>query len=898
MDQRIADHRADVFEGLGKIVNLYPMLKPSFVSVAMLLGNLAFAQTAPVIDWQHAYGGSLYEKGYAVRQTGDGGYVLAGTASSNDGDVSGNHGYNDLWIIKLDPTGLLEWQRSYGGSSGDEAWSIDPTLDGGYIVAGVTLSSDGDVVGDPPGADCWVIKLDGNGDLEWQKALGGSGVERLYAIEQTTDGGYIMTGQTNSNNGDVSGNHGLDDVWIVKLDAMGTILWQRCLGGSNYDIAQAIQQTIDGGFVIAGWTSSNDGDVSGNHGSADFWVVKTDTAGIIQWQSAIGGSADETAFSVLQTIDHGFIVAGWSDSNDGDVSDNQGLHDLWIVKLDVNGTLQWQAPFGGTDYDLAYSVQQTADEGFVIGGRTESNDGDVTGNHGQSDVWLLKVDANGTLLWQTTLGGSDDDRGNAIQITTDGGYIVAGEAQSLDGDVTGNHGYDLWVIKLAADYNTITGSLFLDPNSNGMQDAGELSLAARTVHASGTGRFSISQPNGSYALTVLDTGNFSSEPTPLNYYSTVPGTQPSYFPSFGMVDSLNAFAFQPVVVANDLLITITPVTPFRPGHYAMYDLYYANIGTTALVGTVKFYPHLPIVGFSSASLVPSMVSPDSVAWTTPVLDPYHDGHIQVTVLVNPFAPLFIPVYSTARIEPVLGDAEPVNNEDGALVAVTGSFDPNDILVDRPSLLLSELSSPPFLEYAIRFQNTGTDTAFTVKIRDPLPGNADPSTFQFVNSSHPVQLQYNNEGHVLWFEFENILLPDSNVNEPASHGFVRYRIKPLSDLVVGDSILNQAAIFFDFNAPVPTNTASTVIETTTAVPFVDIVGLMLYPNPATGTLAVSCNIPVYDADIVIADTYGREVFRDKMQGTGQSLDLRGLAKGSYLFSLSSTHGSSIQRLVLQ
>ncbi len=425
--------------------------------IFFLAANLFLIQTnaqAPDIEWQKSLGGSNWDQANSIQQTADGGYIVAGYSYSNNGDVTGNHGDVDYWIVKLDNTGNIQWQKSLGGSDGDAAYSIQQTIDGGYIVAGETFSNDGDVTGNHEvGAlDYWIVKLDSSGDIDWQKSLGGSEWDIAYSIQQTTDGGYIVAGETLSNDGDVTENHGEYDSWIVKLDNSGNIQWQKSLGGSGGDGAYSIQQTTDGGYILAGSSNSNDGDVTDNHGSADYWVVKLNSTGDMQWQKSLGGSGGDGAYSIQQTNDGGYIVAGSSNSNDGDVTGNHGSADYWVVKLDNTGDIQWQKSLGGSGVDIAYSVQQTTNGGYIVAGHSKSNDGDVTGNHGAGDYWIVKLDSNGNILWQKSMGGSSADYARSIQQTTDGGYIVAGFTWSNDGDVTGNHGsHDYWIVKLSPD---------------------------------------------------------------------------------------------------------------------------------------------------------------------------------------------------------------------------------------------------------------------------------------------------------------------------------------------------------------------------------------------------------------------------------------------------------------
>ncbi len=428
----------------------------------LLFAGLCLAQ--PSLVWQRALGGSGSDGAHSIEQTSDGGFIVAGHSYSNDGDVSGNHGYNDYWVVNLNSAGDIIWQKCLGGSYEDYAYSIQQTSDGGYIVAGWSGSNDGDVSGNHGNHDYWVVKLNSAGAIEWQRALGGSGTDEAFSIQQTSDGGFIVAGYSYSNDGNVSGWHeGYDsygsptsDYWVVKLNSAGAIVWQRALGGNDKDVARSIQQTTDGGYIVAGYSESNDGDVSGNHGGVDSWIVKLNSAGALVWQKCLGGSSGDYAYSIQQTSDGGFIVAGVSYSNDGDVSGWHGSWDSWVVKLNSAGALVWQKCLGGSSDDWAYSIQQPSDGGFIVAGVSYSNDGDVSGWHGSWDSWVVKLNSAGALVWQKCLGGSYDDEAFSIQQTSDGGFIVAGYSESNDGDVSGHHGVyddtDYWVVKLSSDF--------------------------------------------------------------------------------------------------------------------------------------------------------------------------------------------------------------------------------------------------------------------------------------------------------------------------------------------------------------------------------------------------------------------------------------------------------------
>ncbi len=430
-------------------------------TTAFFIYNFSFAQSG--IQWQKCLGGTSGDAAWSVQQTSDGGYIVAGNSYSTDGDVTGHHdslSFNsDFWIIKLDGSGTLLWQKCLGGSEGDGAYSIQQTADGGYVVAGYSASNDGDVTGlHGSSSDFWIVKLNASGTLQWQKCFGGTDVEIANSIQQTVDGGYIIAGETSSSDGDVIGLHdtlpSLNDFWVVKVDSVGSLQWQKCLGGFGIDEAYSIKQTLDGGFIVAGLTWSNSGDVTGFHGWDDFWIVKLDNTGALQWQKCLGGSFSEEAFSAVQTTDGGYVVVGHAGSSDGDVTSSHSSRDCWIVKLNGSGGLQWEKSLGGTDFDYGNAVRQTSDGGIIIAGTTLSNNGDVTANHGSLDWWIIKLDGSGTLQWQKSFGGTDTEHISSIEQTTDGGFIVAGSTQSNDGDVSGNHSTstdDFWVVKLSFD---------------------------------------------------------------------------------------------------------------------------------------------------------------------------------------------------------------------------------------------------------------------------------------------------------------------------------------------------------------------------------------------------------------------------------------------------------------
>ncbi len=238
---------------------------------------LKIAGNTGLIEWEKNYGGLGNDTPYRILQLADSSYIVAGTTTSNDGDVSFNHGGYDYWIVKLSPNGTMEWEKTFGGSSEDILRSIDFTQDGGFILAGNSKSLDGDVSINYGARDFWIVKISESGNLQWEKSYGGTSEELLSNIEQTPNGDYIISGFTGSIDGHVSNNHGGFDYWLVRTNSSGSIIWTKCYGGSNSDMLVDSTLTFDNSIALCGRSESIDGDVSENKGGADYWIVKLES---------------------------------------------------------------------------------------------------------------------------------------------------------------------------------------------------------------------------------------------------------------------------------------------------------------------------------------------------------------------------------------------------------------------------------------------------------------------------------------------------------------------------------------------------------------------------------------------------------------------------------------------
>ena len=391
----------------------------SIVLVAMLasagllivVGNAVadigtYAKAVSDEEWNRTFGRSNYDVGDSVQQTTESGYIITGWTKSYGA------GESDVWLIKTGVNGNEEWNKTFGGSSSDGGRSVQQTIDRGYIIAGWTYSCG---TGWP--GDVWLIKTDENGNEEWNKTFGGSYHDNGQTVLQTSDGGYIIVGYTESYGA------GYEDAWLIKTDANGNEEWNKTFGGSSRDYAYSLQQTSDGGYIIAGTTRSY------GAGGYDLWLIKTNFNGNEEWNKTFNRSDGDVGYSVQQTEDGGVIVAGYTYV--------AGYPDVWLINTDANGNEEWNKTFGGSHFDIGNSVQQTLDSGYIIAGETRSYDV-------RYDVLLIKTDASGNEEWNRTFGAkSRNDEGQSVQQTLDGGYIIAGHTWSY-----GAGNCDAWLIKV------------------------------------------------------------------------------------------------------------------------------------------------------------------------------------------------------------------------------------------------------------------------------------------------------------------------------------------------------------------------------------------------------------------------------------------------------------------
>ena len=398
-------------------------------------------------NWNKTIGGTDNDESVSLTRTSDKGYIITGYTGSKDKDfLDMNKGGYDIFVIKYDSNDREVWKKNIGGWKDDFGLNVIPSNDGGCIVTGKTLSNDGDFGGmNKGGEDLFVIKLNSQGKIIWKKLFGGTKDDGCYSINTTKDNGYILTGYTKSVDGDFSGfnwYYYYDDVFIMKIDSNGNMLWVKQFGGENGDVGVSVFQNNNGEYILTGHSNSYDGSFSGlNRKLSDIFVFKLDSIGNVIWKKSFGGSGEDIVSYIQPYNENSFIITGRTNSNDGDFREmNKGWYEMYVIRLDSVGNVIWKKSFGGTKNEESKSISFTFNGDIILVGNTMSNDGDFYNMNklvNSNDIFIIKLDSFGELLWKKTYGGKGNDQGRSLDVNNNGKIYVTGYSDEKDGDFFG-----------------------------------------------------------------------------------------------------------------------------------------------------------------------------------------------------------------------------------------------------------------------------------------------------------------------------------------------------------------------------------------------------------------------------------------------------------------------------
>ena len=775
---------------------------------------------------------------------------------------------NSIGVHKYDKNGLWLWSKTIalGNVSNSNNWiSLDIDQNGNLIISG-SFEIGGDV--DPgPGTvilstagytDFFVEKLDPNGIFQWVKQFGGTGRDFCRSMKLDFQDNIFLTGDIEGTidfdpGPGVYNSTGADgDMYICKLSSSGNFVQVARLGQQTLSkVVQPASLTFDASnnIIITGEYICSQDSIDFDPGTGTFYinqfsphldifVLKLDYNMGFKWakkvNSTIITAESNWAISVKTDASRNIyftgIFYGTIDADPGPGVYNLtalGVRNIFIIKLSASGDFVFGKRIGNTTYipvtgmaiDSYANIFLTGDFYSTVDFDPGPGTANMTSNNG--DVFLVKLNSNGEYLWATYVNGTAADNGGAITVDSINNIYLAGifgggflYFYNLP-PITPTLSSDVFICKYG-DANNILGNTFYDLNGNGIKDAPDFSLrgvVTKAVSATKT-FYGLSDSLGLFNMQV-DSGNYtvSVAQLPLYYSAAVPLTQSANFGLLiGRVDSLNNFGLVPILNKNDLEIKVTNITAARPGFNTTYHLSYKNTGTTTLSGTITLQ-HAPQLNYVNAIPAATSYNNPVITWNFNNLQPSFIAGIDIIFNVPAGTAIGTNLQSLATINPVAGDETPVNNTDTLNHIVTSGFDPNakSVMPDG-NILPAFVLSGQYLDYTVRFQNTGNDTAFNIIIKDSLSNNLEISSFEVISTSHNCSTKFQGSGIVVW-TFSNILLPDSNRNEPKSHGFIRYRIKPKNTLVIGDQIKNKAYIIFDYNGAIITNETINTVSLT-------------------------------------------------------------------------------------
>lgn len=824
-----------------------------------------------------------------------------------DTSVLGN-GNNEVYLSKHDKYGNFQWLKTFNASLNSGGFSVE-TDQLGNIYFSVTFGGSM-IVEDTTMFDAFVAKLNPNGEKQWIQHIPATGWKtdldidnnnNVYSTFTSNSSGYFGSIYLNNSN---PGN----DIGVGKFDSDGNALWVKLFNGSG------------GGRHSFGVSINNLGDLSmaGLFASTSYAaIIDTSNGNTIIEISPLSGTAQ--AKSIL-TDDYGNYVVGGifqGTVNFGStILNSNGNNDIFIASYDINGNENWVRRIYGsggntTNYLLTHMATDQDGNYFVSGSFADigifEND-TITANGSTSAGFLSKYDFNGNYYWTKKIDpNSGTEIINAIDVTPNGIIAITGNYENTG--VIGNDtlqylggSKNIFISKFIGNSNLITGSIYIDDNNNGIKDPGEVFSTANYLSDQGFNYHAFTNQDGNYFLQV-DTGNFTIIPKTPPYTNIYPPSYNINFSNYGLNSHNNNFRLVPLIV-NDLSIDITGLTPARPGFAVTYQITYKNTGTTALSGSISLNFDT-LLTIDSISLAPSFQSNDSIAWNYVNLQPRESRKIFIYNHLSATAPLSSVLAINGSIYPIIGDTIPSDNIDTLNQVIVGSYDPNDKSVSpNTDVSLSYVQNENPFEYFIRFQNTGTDTAFNIVVVDTISPLFNLSSFELISSSHNCIIELRNNRR-MEFIFNNILLPDSNIDEINSHGFIKYKIKPENTVGIGQEFNNTAYIYFDFNSPIITNTTSNLVYVITNLSTRKNISFnaLLFPNPTNQQINYQVEmVETENISFNFYDISGKKVLsRNEHFYSGMnngSINLSSLSKGIYLVEIMGEGTRELKKLIIK
>jgi uncharacterized repeat protein (TIGR01451 family) len=736
-----------------------------------------------------------------IVKAGTSGYTFLGETTSNDGDASGNHGGRDIWVVNVDAAGNIVWQRCYGGSANESASDIEYLSNAGYLLLGRPRSINGDLNSSSQDKISWLIRTNLTGNILWQNTY-----EYANPLGESFYGQkYIPVGIVRDN----------DRYGILSTDEA-----DYGIGfGSTRRHARALMMyfnpntgiTIGSGLL--------------NDRPSEYTNETDGSKGAVQLKDRQGGG-----YILVEDYVGCFFMdnSGWAFPGDtkktgityGRMTGASPTRNLAMIRANCNNTFYPNQTSNG-NY-LTGDVVSMSENSFLASGST--NDITRNPNYGGYDAYISNVRGSFVSNPHDThyFGGSGSESFNMLDKIDDLNYYACGYTTSNNGSVSGNHGGDeIWHTRIKLNYNTIKGTVYIDVNGNGTKEPSEPWADGRMVSSKQTNGLEVISEvaNGGFK-NFVGTGAYSTKPVNINSnFTIVPPFFNSNFTGYNNTDSVG-FALRPVGQIKDLACQLIALSPARPGFKTDYKIAYQNNGTEIINPAIISFIKDSRTSLFSSSLGGYTTIGDTIRWNLGSVPLFSNGEINITLQVLPPPAVVIgdTLKSSVTIDPVTGDQLPTDNTSRLQQVVRGSFDPNDKRETHGGFASkTKLLNGETLNYTIRFQNTGTDTAFNIYIRDNLPQLLDATTLDIIAASHPYTMSYEIPfpnapgGGLLTFRFNNILLPDSTTNEPGSHGFISFSIKAKNNITVNDQVLNSASIYFDYNTSISTNTEKTIIR---------------------------------------------------------------------------------------